>query len=275
MTTTAAPARPARVRNPLRRAQTTIGVALVLLTAGAWALLVSQQSATDHAAGMTPTMGLGVLLFLGVWLAMVAAMMFPAVAPMILMFARLAANRRSSGRPLAPTSSFVAGYVLVWAAIGVAAFVLGLGAEALAERFTVLGDNAGRIGAVLIVAAGAYQFSALKNRCMTECRSPLAFFAQHWREGGRGAVAMGAHHGMVCAGCCWALMAIMFPLGMMNIAALGAVTVVIFSERVLPGGKVVQYGVGAVLLVLGIAAVVDPGLLPGAMTHLGDHSMPM
>jgi predicted metal-binding membrane protein len=191
------------------------------------------------------------------------------------MFARIAANRRSSGRPWAPTSFFVAGYVLVWGVIGLAAFALGLGAEALADRFTLLGDNAGRLGALLVVAAGVYQFTPLKDRCMTECRSPLAFLAQHWRAGGRGAVAMGAHHGMVCAGCCWALMAIMFPLGMMSIAALGAVTVLIFAERVLPRGRMLQHAAGVALLAGGLVALVRPDLLPGAVTHMGAETMPM
>ena len=251
--------------NPLKRAQAVIGFALVTLTAAAWALLVWQQAGADHAMNMTPTMGMGAPLFLGVWLAMVAAMMFPAVAPMILMFARVSANRRSSGGPLAPTSLFVVGYVLVWAVIGVAAFALSVGGEQLADRLDVVGHNAGRIGALLIVVAGGYQFSALKDRCMTGCRSPLAFLTQHWRDGVRGAIAMGARHGLVCAGCCWALMAIMFPLGMMNIGALGAVTVFIYAEKALPGGKVLRFAAGGALLLFGIAALINPGLLPGTM----------
>jgi len=273
-------------RNPLKQAQVTIGAALVVLTVAAWALLIWQRSASDYAANMSPTMGMGALLFLGVWLAMVAAMMFPAIAPMILMFARVTANRRASGRPSPTTSVFVAGYVLVWAGIGVVAFALGTGAEYLADHYQIIADNAGRIAAALIVLAGAYQFSTLKDRCMTECRSPLSFLSQHWRDGAHGAVALGIRHGLVCAGCCWALMALMFPLGMLNIAALGAVTILISAEKILPVGKGLRYAAGVALVVFGLATLVHPGLMPGSMaptggghtTHTGDvsgHTMQM
>jgi predicted metal-binding membrane protein len=258
-----------RTRNPLGRAQAGIGLTLVVLTGAAWALLVRQQGGTDHAAAMTPTMGMGLLLFLAVWVAMVAAMMFPAVAPMILMFARVSANRRANGKTWAPTSAFVAGYVLLWTAIGAAAFLLATGGEELAERAHVVGDDAARVGALLIVTAGVYQFSALKDRCLTECRSPLAFLSEHWRDGDRGALAMGVHHGLHCAGCCWALMAMLFPLGMMNIAALGAVTLFIYAEKALPGGQVLRYAAGVGLVAFGAWAFLDPGVLPGVAAHAG------
>lgn len=263
---------------------------MVVLTAAAWALLIRQRPAGGHAEAMSPTMGAGALLFLGLWLVMVAAMMFPAIAPMILMFARVAANRRASGRPSPPTSVFVAGYVLVWAVVGLVAFVLARGAEQLAYRYEFVAGNTGRIAAVLIVVAGIYQFSALKDRCMTECRSPLSFLSQNWREGTRGAVTLGIHHGLVCVGCCWALMALMFPLGMTNIAALGAVTLLVSAEKILPVGRRLRYAAGVALVVFGAAVLVHPGLLPGggpaAPTHemngqmmdMGDmagHHMPM
>jgi predicted metal-binding membrane protein len=271
-------------RNPLTRAQAGIGLALAVLTVAAWALMLNhgapfagsgaqgQGASMDHADAMTPTMGLGAVLFLAVWIAMVAAMMFPAVAPTILMYARVSANRRAGGKSWAPTSMFVAGYVLLWTALGAIAFVLATAGEALAARVDVVGDNAARIGALLIVTAGVYQFSALKERCLTECRSPLAFLAQHWRDGDRGALAMGVHHGLHCAGCCWALMAMLFPLGMMNVAALGAVTAFIYAEKALPGGKTLRYAAGAALIAFGACAFLDPGLLPGATGHAG-HSM--
>ena len=269
--------RPA-ARNPLTRAQAGIGLALLAATAGSWLLLLHPQ-AIEHTQGMghhalrTPTMGLGALVFMAVWLAMTAAMMFPAVAPMIVMFARVSASRRDSGRPGAPTSLFVMGYVLVWTAIGVSAFALASAGEALARRFDAVNDNAGRVGALLIVVAGAYQFTKLKERCLTECRSPLAFLAEHWRPGGRGAVTMGVHHGLHCAGCCWALMAMLFPLGMMNVAVLGAVTAFIYAEKALPGGTTLRYAAGVALIAFGIGALVNPGLLPGTPEPLSHHHM--
>ena len=133
-------------------------------------------------------MGLGVPLFLAVWIAMMVATMFPAVAPMVLMFARIGASKRTSGRVFVPTWLFVGGYLLVWTALGVVAYGAALGAGALAARFDVLERGAGPIGGALIVLAGAYQFSRWKDRCLSRCRSPLAFVMQHWRDGRLGRV---------------------------------------------------------------------------------------
>jgi predicted metal-binding membrane protein len=212
-------------------------------------------------------MGLSTPLFLAVWVAMMIATMFPAVAPMVLMFARIGANKRTAGQTAPSTWLFVTGYLLVWTALGVVAYVLAVAAEDLAGRFDVVSDNAARLGGALIVAAGAYQFSGLKDRCLTECRSPLAFVMQHWRAGRGGALLMGVHHGWHCAGCCWALMAMMFPLGMMNIAALAGVTAFVYAEKVLPGATALRRVAGVALLALGIAVLVHPALLPGTLPH--------
>jgi predicted metal-binding membrane protein len=247
---------------PMSRARAGILLALIVLTAGSWWFLLAAGSDMDSHA-TTPTMGMGVLLFLAVWVAMMVATMFPAVAPMVLMFARLSAVKRSSGRAFVPTWIFLCGYLLVWTALGAAAFVLAVGAERLARQVEVIDDNAARLGGLLIIGAGLYQFSRLKDRCLTECRSPMAFVMQHWREGRLGAVRMGVHHGWHCAGCCWAVMAMMFPLGMMNIAVLAAVTAFIYAEKVLPNGDALRRGAGVALLAFGLAVLVSPGLLPG------------
>jgi predicted metal-binding membrane protein len=212
-------------------------------------------------------MGLGVPLFLAVWIAMTVATMFPAVAPMVLMFARIGAARRTSGRVFVPTSLFVGGYLVVWTALGVVAYTAALGAEALAARVDVLVRNAGLVAGALIVIAGAFQFSRLKDRCLSACRSPLAFVTQYWREGCLGAVRMGVRHGWHCAGCCWALMMLMFPLGVMNIAALAGVTALVYAEKVLPHAHAVRQVAGALLIAYGLLVIVDPSLLPGSPTH--------
>lgn len=249
---------------PMSRARAAILVTLVGLTVASWAWVVGLG---DGHASAAPTMGLGAPLFLAVWIAMMVATMFPAVAPMVLMFARIGAGRRSSGRVFVPTWLFVAGYLVVWAALGVLAFGLAWGAEAIAGRVPLLARNAGPIGGVLIAVAGAYQFSALKDRCLSRCRSPLAFVMQHWRDGAFGAVRMGMRHGWHCAGCCWALMMLMFPLGMTNIVALAGVTALVYAEKVLPHAPAVRGAAGALLLCYGLLVIVDPTLLPGAMAH--------
>lgn len=248
---------------PMSRARAGILLALVGLTVGSWWFLLDAGSRMDGHAATSPTMGMGALLFLAVWVAMMVATMFPAVAPMVLMFARLSAVKRSSGRAFVPTWIFLCGYLLVWTGLGAAAFVLAVGAEQLARQVEVIDQNAARLGGVLIIVAGLYQFSRLKDRCLTECRSPMAFVMQHWREGRVGAVRMGIHHGWHCAGCCWALMAMMFPLGMMNIAALAAVTAFVYAEKVLPNGETLRRGAGIALLAFGLAVLVSPGVLPG------------
>jgi predicted metal-binding membrane protein len=221
----------------------------------------------DHADAMTPTMGMGAALFLAVWVAMMTATMFPAVSPMVLMYARIAAAKRTNGKAWTPVWLFVSGYLLLWTGLGLVAYLGAVAAERLAAHVGWVDDNAARIGGGLIVVAGAYQFSRLKDRCLTECRSPLAFVMEHWRDGRGGAVAMGIHHGRHCAGCCWALMAMLFPLGMMNIAALAGVTAFIYAEKVLPGWQIMRYVAGSALLAYGLAVLVDPSLLPGSPAH--------
>jgi predicted metal-binding membrane protein len=248
---------------PMSRARAGILLGLLVLTAGSWAYLLHQNHAMTAHQAMTPTMGLPAALFLAVWVAMMIATMFPAVAPMVLMFARISAAKRTAGKAFLPTWLFVSGYLIVWTGLGAVAYALALGAQHAAGGVGWIDEHAARIGGGLILAAGAYQFSRLKDRCLTECRSPLAFVMQHWQDGRAGAVRMGVRHGWECAGCCWALMAMMFPLGMMNIAALAGVTAFIYTEKVLPQGQHLRYAAGVALVVFGVAVLVHPALLPG------------
>ena len=153
--------------------------------------------------------------------------------------------------------------------------MLALGAEDLAARSAWVHEHAARLGGGMIAIAGVYQFSKLKDRCLTECRSPMAFVMEYWQDGRAGALRMGIKHGWHCAGCCWALMAAMFPLGMMNIAALAGVTAFVYAEKVLPGAKVLRYGAGVALIAFGLAVLAEPSLLPGTMahSHQGMHGM--
>lgn len=254
---------------PMSRARAGIWVGLVALTVGAWVYVIEQGHSGRHHP--TPTMGRSTPLFLAVWVAMMIATMFPATAPMVLMFARIGANKRTAGGRAVTVWWFVAGYLLVWTGLGVVAYALAVGAEGLAGHVSAVADNAARLGGALIVVAGAYEFSGLKDRCLTECRSPLSFVMQHWRDGRGGAVRMGVRHGWECAGCCWALMALMFPLGMMNIAALAGVTAFIYAEKVLPGADVLRRVAGVALIAFGLIVLVHPALLPGSLPH---HHMP-
>lgn len=245
---------------------------LLILAAAAWALLI-WQAATMGDAMMGPralTMGMAAPLFLAIWVAMMVAMMFPTAAPMILMFASVHAGKRQRGQPFVPTWVFVAAYLLVWTLFGVLAYLVALGVERLAAQSMWLMDNGARLGGVILVAAGLYQLSPLKRACLTRCRTPLQFVLTSWRDGYGGAFRMGLEHGVYCLGCCWLLFVILFPLGLMNVAAMAVITALIFAEKSLPAGHRVGQVAAAALLAYGLLVVFVPGTLLGTMAgHAG------
>ena len=203
-----------------------------------------------------PGTALGALgWFLGVWVVMMAAMMFPSVAPTVALYARMT-RRRSAAAPLL----FAAGYLVTWAAAGLRrlrAWSTWAG-RLLGDQLAW--DGAGRwvAGGTLVVAA-AYELTPLKDVCLAKCRSPLGFLLGSWRDGLRGALSMGARHGAWCVGCCWALMASLFALGVMSLAWMAFVAALIALEKTLPWGRPATYATAAILLVLGIALIAAPG----------------
>ncbi|MGH7073044.1 MAG: DUF2182 domain-containing protein [Stellaceae bacterium] len=234
---------------------------LLVLAAGAWASLL-WQGAGGGMAVSSPTMGLAAPLFLAVWVVMMVAMMFPSAAPMILTFHKVQAGKRLRGEAFVSTWVFVAAYLLVWAFSGVAAYAGALAAEEIGARAALSAAAAARIGGAILVAAGIYQLTPLKDVCLATCRSPLGFILTSWRDGATGAVRMGLLHGSYCLGCCWLLFAIMFPLGVMNIAAMAAITLVVFAEKTLPWGRPVARATAVMLIVSGAVVIVAPQALP-------------
>lgn len=236
---------------------------LLILAAGAWALLLWQQA--HGMGGMGLTMGLSAPLFVALWVVMMVATMFPSAAPMILMFARVHAGKRQQGQSFVPTWVFAGAYLCVWTVFGVAAYVAAAGADWLAGRSMWLMDNGARLGGAVLVMAGLYQLSPLKHACLSNCRTPLQFIMTSWREGYGGAVRMGLAHGVYCLGCCWLLFVILFPLGMMNVAAIAVITVFIFAEKALPLGRLTSRIAAAALIVYGAVVIVWPYALPTTM----------
>jgi predicted metal-binding membrane protein len=155
--------------------------------------------------------------------------------------------------------------MLVWIVFGVLAFGLASGIDALAGRSAWLTSHWHYIAAGLILMAGVYQFTPWKNVCLRRCRTPMGFLLQHWKDGWLGAFVMGFKHGLYCAGCCWLLFVILVPLGVMNLVAMGIVTVIVFAEKTLPGGDRIARLAGAALIVFGTMALFRPGSLPGGM----------
>ena len=238
---------------------------LIAIAAAAWTLLVRQQTGMDADMAMdiyALTMGMRAPLFLAVWMIMMIAMMFPTAAPMILTFHQVQAGKRGRGETFVSSWVFVAGYMLVWGVMGVIAFAGAAGAEMLAGRVGLSTAAAARIGGALLMIAGAYQLSPLKDLCLAKCRTPIGFILTSWRDGYWVAVRMGLEHGLFCLGCCWLLFLALFPLGIMNIAAMAVVTLLIFAEKTLPSGERIAKLSGVALLLYGAAVLVFPQALP-------------
>jgi predicted metal-binding membrane protein len=227
---------------------------------------VAHQMSEMAASGMS-VMGWGweaFVAFLFAWAVMMAAMMFPAAAPMLLFFQKVASRRTGQGRAFVPTWIFAAGYLLVWTGIGAATWVLirltsdlaGRLADASRETWAPL-----TLGAVLVVA-GLYQFTPLKGACLRQCQSPMGFVLTHWRPGRGGALWMGVVHGMYCLGCCWLLFAVLVAAGVMSMAWMLVLTLVVFAEKALPFGTRMVQITGSAFVVLGVLVTAGTADLP-------------
>jgi len=237
---------------------------LLILSAFAWVFLIWQaRMMSSQAMGLT--MGMSALLFISIWIVMMVAMMFPTAAPMILMFSKIYTSKRQQELPFVPTWVFVSAYLLVWSLCGVVAYPLAVGIEQLAGQSMWLMDNAARLGGVVLLLAGLYQLSPLKDICLSKCRTPLQFILSSWHDGYGGAFRMGLEHGAFCLGCCWLLFVILFPLGIMNIALMALVTALIFAEKALPIGRQISKLAGAGLIVYGALIMFLPAALPVGM----------
>ena len=216
---------------------------------------------TDQMRGMDngPWTDLGAFgWFITVWIVMMAAMMFPSVAPTVALYSRMTKQRS----PISPLL-FTVGYLVAWAGAGLLVFALRSGIDAVDERLLTW-DHAGRwiAGATLVVAA-AYEFTPFKDVCLGKCRSPLGFLLGSWRDGPVGALRMGSEHGAWCVGCCWALMAALLALGIMSVAWMALVAGLIALEKTLPWQRLATNGTAAILLVLGALVLVAPTTIPG------------
>ncbi len=254
--------------NALSRERWLILLALLALAAAAWVILFGQRAMSEPAM-TSPTMGVAGPVFLVLWVTMMAAMMFPTAAPMILVFARAHEAQRRRGSAFVPTWVFVGAYLLVWTLFGAVMYGLALSAEAIAQSSVVIAENGPRLAAAMIILAGLYQLSPLKAVCLSKCRSPLDFIMQRWRDGYAGAIRMGFQHGLYCLGCCWLLFVILFPLGVMNVAAMALITLLIFAEKSLPMGRRISQAAALLLVGYALLVLVIPGALPTTMPAEG------
>ena len=245
----------------VQRAQPLLLALLLILAAASWGMLI-WQSRTAHTMGMDLTMGMGAASFLAIWVVMMIAMMFPATAPMNLAFARVQRDRHSGRRPAVSPWIFVGAYLLVWTLFGVVAYLDANAAWELAQQIPWLLLNATRIGGGILVLAGLYQFTPFKRACLAKCCRPQHFIRDGWRNGRVGAFRMGLSHGLSCLGANWLLFVLLFPLGIMNIAAMAGLTVLICAEKVLPRAERIAWVASLALILYGALVIVVPSALP-------------
>ena len=190
-------------------------------------------------------------LFL-MWAEMMVAMMIPSAAPMILTFAAVQRKRREQERPFVPAGMFVLGYLIVWTAFSGAAAVAQWILHGKALLSPMMVSTSPILGGALLIAAGIFQWTPLKNGCLAHCRSPLSFLMTDWREGKLGALMMGLKHGVFCAGCCWFLMALLFVAGVMNIWWIAIIAAFVLMEKILPRGLAADKTAGIFLIGWGV-----------------------
>jgi predicted metal-binding membrane protein len=245
----------------LGRGQLALIGALLALSVVAWAATGDRMAGMDAGPGTDPG-SLG--FYVGAWVVMMAAMMFPSIAPMVLTYRRIHRRRRELGkaRPGA-TVLFVAGYLISWTAFGLAAYALLEIIRSLSIDALSWNEGGKYLAGAVIVAAAAYQLTPAKDACLTKCRSPLDFVLGYWRNGYGGALRMGVEHGAWCVGCCWALMAALFALGVMSVGWMVFVAALIAIEKLLPWKAIANRGIAVLLLSLGIAVAFVPGQVPG------------
>jgi predicted metal-binding membrane protein len=219
-----------------------VGAGLLMVTGCAWVATVTTTSGMEmhgHAHATAAPLAAS-------WTVMMVAMMAPAAAPIALAYATIVGHRARTGRACALIASLIGGYLLAWAAFALAAAIAQ--SQLLDPDVAALGSGP---AGVVVLAAGAYQLAPLKHACLRRCRAPLGYLLDHWADGMTGAVTMGARHGAWCAGCCWALMALLFAVGTMNALWMALIAALVLAERVVPGGHVLARLAGVGLLCWG------------------------
>jgi predicted metal-binding membrane protein len=241
-------------------------VALVCLLLGlavvGW--LVTDQRMAGMDAG--PGTDLGTFgFYVTAWVVMMAAMMFPSVSPMVIAYSRI--HRRQGelngrGAKSGATALFVGGYLVSWAAFGIAAYLLFAFVRSFSLDVFSWHRGGPYLAGAVIVGAAVYQLTPLKDVCLRKCRGPLAFILGYWRDGYGGALRMGIEHGLWCVGCCWALMAALFALGMMSLGWMVFLAALIATEKLLPWEAIANRGIAVLLVVLGVSVGFWPERVP-------------
>lgn len=251
----------------LRRDRAVVAAALAALTVVAWSYTLwlahdmrmmgemsgMRMDAAAMGAAMSPAAspwtGAEFVLMFVMWAVMMVGMMLPSAAPMILIYARVGRQAALQGKPLAATGFFAGGYLLAWAVFSLAATLAQGALQRVALLGTMMESESDVLGGLLLIAAGIFQWTPLKDSCLAHCRAPLAFIQHHggFRRDPVGSLGIGFRHGIYCVGCCWALMALLFVFGVMNVFWIAVLAIFVLLEKIVPFGRAVSRGAGAVL----------------------------
>jgi predicted metal-binding membrane protein len=248
----------------LRHDRAMVFTALTGITAVAWVYMLREARTMDatgvcRCAGMAmsgpdvmPWNVAAILPLFLMWAEMMVAMMLPSAAPMILTFATVNRRRREQKRPFVPTGLFLSGYLIVWIIFSLLAALAQWALHGAALLSPEMKSSSALFGGMLLIAAGAFQWTPWKRACLNHCRSPLQFIMTDWREGPRGALTMGLKHGTFCTGCCWMLMALLFVAGVMNMVWVATIALLVLLEKVAPPSWRLLHVVGAILVAWGV-----------------------
>ena len=253
------------LESALRRERLLVTAGLLLVVALSWAYLLSGAGMMEEMGEMLMPMSSGpwtpghALVVLVMWAVMMAAMMLPSAAPMILLHATLARRHSERGEPAVASGAVAAGYLAVWAAFSGAATLLQYGLEQAALLSPMMQTTSRVLAGGVLVAAGLYQWTPFKQACLRHCRSPLDFVMTYWRPGARGAFAMGLRHGAVCVGCCWLLMLLLFVGGVMSLAWIAGIALFVLVEKLSPAGHWLGRAAGVLLVAWGGAVLLSAG----------------
>lgn len=238
-------------------------ISLVALSAVAWlytGYLAWEMESMEMSEMAVPQMQswtlIDLVLLFVMWTVMMVAMMVPSAVPMILMFASVQRRRQQQQRPFVSITIFLIGYLIIWAAFSIVATLVQWGLHATALLSPMMISTSSVFGGGLLLVAGIFQWTPLKHTCLTHCRSPLGFLTSDWKEGTKGALIMGLKHGSYCTGCCWALMALLFVAGVMNLLWVATIAVFVLIEKILPTGHWIGRVAGLLFVVWGIWMIV-------------------
>jgi predicted metal-binding membrane protein len=241
----------------LRRDRSIVLVGIMVIAGLAWAYTVyraqglSDMNSVGMGMSMPNVQSWGAIDFgmnFIMWAVMMTAMMVPTAAPMILTFATINRRRREREQPFVPTGVFISGYLMVWSGFAATATLVQWGLHQGALLSGMMGSAVPLLGGVILVAAGVFQWTPLKDACLKQCRTPLGFIMTEWRDGPKGALVMGARHGGFCLGCCWSLMGLLFVAGIMNLLWVAVIAAYILVEKVMPAGHWLGRVAGLVLI---------------------------